>query len=282
VTDVQEELPLEEVAEAEASPTDGGVAEVEAQPEVAEPAPEVQYLDYDQGQDNNVTVKVNGEDQTVPLREALDGYSRTQDYTAKTQAAAEAIRLQEAFQSNPGLTVQILANQAGVSVEEYLGTQQQQEQQPAAEPEPEYEDPLEQALHDERQQRVALQERFEAREADEALGRAVGGLKQQFGANDDQARAVVRQAMDMGLGFEAFPMIYQSMSYQAQQQATAANAATQKATTASKQAAAQAASAVVSSGTGATGTVESQPAEKFNSIRDAANAAFEELESNRR
>jgi hypothetical protein len=282
VTDVQEELPLEEVAEAEASPAEeGGVAEVEAQPEDAEPAPEVQYLDYDQDSDNNVTVKVNGEDQTVPLREALDGYSRTQDYTAKTQAAAEAIRLQEALDSDPGLTVQILAKQAGVSVEKYLGLNQQ-EQQPAAEPQPEYEDPLEQALHDERQQRVALQERFESREADEALGRAVNGLKQQFGANDDQARAVVRQALDMGLGVEAFPMIYQSMSYQAQQQATAANTATQAATTASKQAAAQAATAVVSSGTGATGTVESQPAEKFNSIRDAANAAFDELEGNRR
>jgi len=281
VTDVQEELPLE-AAEAEAQPVDDGAAEVEAQPEVAEPVAEVQYLEYDGDLDNNVTVKVDGEERTVPLREALDGYSRTQDYTAKTTAAADAIRLQEAFQTNPGLTVQVLANQAGVTVQEYLGMQEQAQQSEKVEAEPEFSDPLEQALHEERQQRVALQDRFEAREADEALGRAVGGLKQQFGATDDQSRAVVRQALDMGLGVDAFPMIYQSMSYQAQQQAEAQNTATQETAIASRQAAAKAAQAVVSEGSGAVGTVESQPAEKFNSIRDAANAAFEELEAAQR
>ena len=274
---------METEAIAEASPVDDGEAVVEAeQPEVAEPEPQIDYLDLEGAADKHVTVKVNGEDQSVPLREALDGYSRTQDYTQKTQAAAEAIRLQEAFQRDPGLTVQILANQAGVSVQEYLGMQEQQAAQPQVEATPEYEDPLEQALHVERQERQQLQERFEAREADEQLGRAVHGLKQQFGANDDQTRAVVRQALDMGLGIDAFPMIYQSMSYQAQQQATDATAATATAATAQRQAAAQQAAQVVSSGSGAVGTVDSQPAEKFSSIRDAAMAAFDELEQAQR
>ncbi|MGD9715209.1 MAG: hypothetical protein AB7V46_24610, partial [Thermomicrobiales bacterium] len=36
------------------------------------------------------TVKVDGKDVQVTLKEALEGYSRTQDYTAKTQQIAEA------------------------------------------------------------------------------------------------------------------------------------------------------------------------------------------------
>lgn len=37
----------------------------------------------------SVTVKVNGEDQEVPLSEALNGYTRQADYTRKTQQLAE-------------------------------------------------------------------------------------------------------------------------------------------------------------------------------------------------
>jgi len=78
-----EALP-EEGEEAEAS------EEVEEAPEDDETEPE-----YDEEQDEEeteaqaYTVKINGEEVTVPLDELLNGYSRTQDYTRKTQALAE-------------------------------------------------------------------------------------------------------------------------------------------------------------------------------------------------
>ncbi|WP_324807210.1 hypothetical protein SH584_11465 [Sphingomonas sp. LY29] len=43
-----------------------------------------------------VTVKVNGEERQVPLAEAIAGYSRTEDYKAKTAAVAEERRQLEA------------------------------------------------------------------------------------------------------------------------------------------------------------------------------------------
>lgn len=43
------------------------------------------------------TVKVNGEDREVPLAELLKGYSRTEDYKAKTTAVAEERRALDAY-----------------------------------------------------------------------------------------------------------------------------------------------------------------------------------------
>lgn len=43
--------------------------------------------------DTLVTVKVNGKDEKIPLKEALDGYQRQADYTRKTQEVAELRRL---------------------------------------------------------------------------------------------------------------------------------------------------------------------------------------------
>lgn len=46
-----------------------------------------------------VTVKVNGEERQVPLSEAVAGYSRTEDYKAKTMAVADERRALEAERS---------------------------------------------------------------------------------------------------------------------------------------------------------------------------------------
>ena len=43
---------------------------------------------------------------------------------------------------------------------------------------------------------------------------AVGGLKQEFQIDDDEAKQVVGTALKMGYGPQAFPMIYQAMAYQ--------------------------------------------------------------------
>jgi hypothetical protein len=72
---------------------------------------------------HQVTVKVDGQDVTVPLNEALSGYQRQADYTRKTQALAERQSdldfldsLDTAFANNPQATVAYLADQYGVDL----------------------------------------------------------------------------------------------------------------------------------------------------------------------
>jgi hypothetical protein len=285
--------------EVDASPADGGQAvaettptfnETEAPAELAEP--EYDYLDIDDTlASKHVRIKVDGEELTVPLKEALQGYQRQEAFTRKTQETArlrqeaqEALRLQQAFQTSPGLTVQVLASQAGVTVEEFLGMTPAQQQAAIQDPEPEYTDPLERAIADERQARLALQERIEAREADEYLRARVEGLKQTYQITDEEVREVVGQALQMGVGPEAFPMIYQAQAYQklqaaqqAQQEVTTRTAAEE----AQRQAAAAAAARTVTSGSGATNVTSIPSANGITTPRDAVLAAFESLEAGR-
>ena len=77
----------EEVLEAEASESDAESDEQTEGDEDADEAPQ-------SGQ--TFRVKVDGEEVEVPLEELLKGYSRTADYTRKTQAIAEARKQAEA------------------------------------------------------------------------------------------------------------------------------------------------------------------------------------------
>jgi hypothetical protein len=193
--------------------------------------------------------------------------------------AERAIRLQQAFQTDPGLTVQILAREAGVSVEQFLGMSPAQQQAAIDDANDQYVDPLERQIAEERQARLALEERWAQRDADERLERAVGGLKQQYNATDEQVRSVVQQAMQMQLGVEAFPMIFQAMAYQASQQVTAQQTAGQEAESLRRQEAARRAAAVVGTGSGAANTTTASPAATYGSIREAAAAAIDEVEA---
>ena len=267
---------------------DGGQGEATIDAPDVPAEPEYDYLDDDALTSKYVRAKVDDEEVTVPIREALDGYQRQADYTRKTQELAEmrreaeeALRLQQALNTSPGLTVQVLAQQAGVSVEEFLGMTPSQQKAAIDEPETDYDDPLEKALAEERQARLALQERIESREADEYLREQIGRLQQTYQIGDDEVRAVVGQALEMGVGPEAFPMIYQSMAFQKLQAQTAAQreAATAKeAEEQKRQAAAAAASQVVTSGSGATNVTSAPSANGITSPRDAVLAAFEQLE----
>ena len=259
----------------------------------APPPPEPEYLEIDDAlAAKHVKVKVDGEELSVPLNEALQGYQRQEAFTRKTQEAAQlrqeaenALRLQQALQTSPGMTVQILAQQAGVSVEEFLGMTPAQQQQAVSEPqEDQYVDPLERALNEERQARLALQERVEQREADEYLQQQIQGLKQTYQIDDEQVREVVGQALQMGVGPEAFPMIYQAQAFQklqAQQGAQQDLAAKTQQEEQQRQAAAQAASQVVSAGTGATNVTTAPSANGITSPRDAVLAAFDSLDARR-
>jgi hypothetical protein len=274
----------------EVGPAEAGQTEVSPdQSETPSPPAEPEYLELDDSIANkHVRLKVDGEELSVPLSEALQGYQRQAAFTRHSQELAEqrreaedALRLHQAMQQNPGLTIQILANRANMSVEEYLGLTPQQRADAEAEP-PEYADPLEREIATERQARLALEQRIAQREADEQLGRAVYGLQQSYGLNEEQVRAVVGQTMQMGLGIDFLPMVYQAMAFQAQHSAQAEAAAQQQATEAERQAAAAQAAAVVGSGTGVNGGSRTPANPSYSSYREAIEAAFDEVESRRR
>jgi len=274
----------------DSGPAPSGQVESPDQSTAPQTPAEPDYLDIDDTiGSKHVRVKVDGEEIAVPLSEALQGYQRQAAFTRHSQELAEqrrqhedALRLHEAMQQNPGLTMQVLASRAGMTVEQYLGLTPQQQAAAQAEAEPEFDDPLEREIHVERQARLALEQRLAQREADEYLGRAVQGLQQQYGLNDDQIRAVVGQTMNMGLGIEMLPVVYQAMAFQAQQSAQQETTAQQQAAEAQRQAAAAQAAAVVSNGTGVNGGSPTPAHPSYSSYREAIAAAYDEVEARRR
>lgn len=270
-------------AEADAGPIEATATEAT---EPVTEAPPVEYLDIDDDlATKHVRIKVDGEETSVPLSELTQGYQRQSDYTRKTQELAQqrqeaeaAIQLQRAFQANPGMTVQILAQRSGVSVEQFLGlsNQQQNAVAQAVAAEDDYADPLERALAEERAARLSLEERLNQREANELIARTVDGLRHQFQASDEDIQATIRVAMENDLPPNMLPMIYQSIAFQklaAQQQARTQASQQQTAAEQARQAAAAAAGQVVSAGTGATGTTPDPATDGRMSLSDAIAAA---------
>jgi hypothetical protein len=254
--------------------------------------PEYDYLELDDTLASKyVKVKVDGEEVPVPLSEALQGYQRQEAFTRKTQETARlrqeaetALRLQQALSTSPGLTIQVLAQQAGVSVEEFLGMTPSQQQAAIEDDTDEYQDPLERKLAEQDRMIRQMVERQEAREADEYLRSQVAALKQTYQVGDDEVRDVVGEALRMRVGPEAFPMIYQAMAFQkmqAQQQAQQELAAKQQQDDARRRSAATQAANLVSSGSGATNVTTIPSANGIKTPRDAVLAAFDQLEAQR-
>jgi hypothetical protein len=89
-----------------------------------------QAWDWSEHADQQVAVKVDGQERLVPLRDAVDGYMRQADYTQKTQALSAqqqqlewAATIAKALENDPAQALAILQQQYGVSPE-----QQQQEE----------------------------------------------------------------------------------------------------------------------------------------------------------
>ncbi len=92
VKDTESEGQAEEAPGAEESATDP----IEPDEEAEEATPEAEDGETPTADDPTVKVKVNGEEVEIPLSEALKGYSRTEDYKAKTMALADERRQVEA------------------------------------------------------------------------------------------------------------------------------------------------------------------------------------------
>lgn len=274
----------------EGSPVDDGVAATDGQPTETtayeEPTPR-SYLDPDQHGDAYVKVKVDGRDEEVPLREALQGYSRTADYTRKTQELAEqrqqveyGLALQRALQARPADTIRLLAEQAGIPPPTQSPPVQNWEQPSYDDGDDDaYADPIEKRLNQQQRMLEQLNLQNEQRRADEQLRSTIGGLQQRYQLDQATTREVVGRALQMGMGPQQFEMIYQSIAFERAQAARAQAMTERQQREQQRVSAKEAGSQLVGSGGSANGAGGPNPSASAGqmSISDAFAQAESEL-----
>lgn len=265
----------------EGGPDDGAPAEDGYTDQEPQEAPR-SYLDLDDDVANRyVRVKVDGVDEEVPLREALSGYSRTADYTRKTQELSQqrqeaeyALAVQRALQSSPEETLRLLSRQYGLD-------QPQPQQAPSQSPyevedDDVYISPVEKRLAQVEMQNRQINERWESERAEAHLQQAVGALKDRYQADDAIIREVVGQALQNGQGPESFDMIYKSVAFDRAVNARRAAMEAQAANDRQRQAAGANASQLIGNGQSATRAAAGQPdtSERNLSISEAFEQAW--------
>jgi hypothetical protein len=180
-----EEINIASTIDDETNPIASGQVGEEVEVQAETPEQEQELFDYTEIADKVIKLQVDGEEVVVPVKEALAGYQRQADYTRKTQELSEqrkqvqyASALQEALQSDPAATLQLLNQQYGVA------TQPQEE---------EWLDPAEQQLR-QLEQRIAA---FEQSKAMDELTRTIDTLQSKYGEDFD-ADEVVAKALATG------------------------------------------------------------------------------------
>lgn len=161
-------------------------------PAVAEETTSYDYVDPSAFDGKYVKVKVDGEDISVPFDEAIQGYQRQADYTRKTQELASqreqlgyAQTLQQALESNPQETIDLLTRHYGVATANQMVAQAN-----TSEPQvPEFDDPLEKRIW-ETEQRI---QQYEAERANDQLQSEISRLQSTY--EDFDAQEVVRLAL---------------------------------------------------------------------------------------
>jgi hypothetical protein len=225
---------------------------------------QIELLPVDEFGDKYVTVLVNGEQQHVPLKEALAGYQRQADYTRKTQEISEqrrqiqfATALQEALQNDPKGTLELLGRHYGLA--------EQPEQT---------EDFLDDPVAKRLQEIDSRVRSFEEQKAYEQLERTIQTLQSRYGDNFDP-EAVVAKAL--AVGSSDLEAVYKQMAFdgvweeaQAVRDARSKRLAQEQSVATAKRAA-----AVVDNGTSAASADVS--AAPISSLRDAYEAAKRQL-----
>lgn len=255
-----------EIYDETVDPIDDG--QVEGGDEVVDSFEEIEpeYIDVEGFGDKYVKVVIDGEELEVPLKEAVSGYQRQADYTRKTQQLAEerksvqfAKAIQEALDNDPKATVELLKQHYGI-----------QEQDPFAEDDDLYMDPME-------KQYKQLENRlrsFEEQQALNELERTINGLQQKYGDDFDSDEVVSRA---LALGTTDLEGVYKQMAFDKlyQRQQAERELQARKAQQEQKTVQAKRASGVVAGGSSARGsTSDSQP---ITSLRDAFDAAKKQL-----
>jgi len=163
-------------------------------PAVAEDTTSYEYVDPSAFDGKYVKVKVDGTDIDVPFGEAIQGYQRQADYTRKTQELATqreqlgyAQTLQQALETNPQETIDLLTRHYGVATANQMVADAQNEPQV-----PEFDDPLEKRIW-ETEQRI---QQYEQDRANQQLQGEISRLQSTY--EDFDAQEVVRQALQSG------------------------------------------------------------------------------------
>ena len=257
-----------ETAETEApSAADaGGDTEVEAV-ETAEP----DVLDVNEFGDRMVTVVVDGEEQRVPLKEAVSGYQRQADYTRKTQELAQARALKQLFDADPRKALQTLAIQFDMD----LG-QAGRESRPEPSPSEQSGEPVDPELAYLRSQ----VEELSAWQTEQLMDRTLQGLSQKYGEHYDEQELLIA-AQQAGIQHPSqLEDVFRSMMFDkfyAEATAKQQAAASSKEDDAAREKAVQQMQNIVSSGNGvAPGAPVAEPP-VINSIDDAVAAAKRQL-----
>jgi len=180
-----EEINIASTIDDETNPIASGQVGEEVEVQAETPEQELDLFDYTEIADKVIKLQVDGEEVVIPVKEALAGYQRQADYTRKTQELSEqrkqvqyASALQEALQSDPAATLQLLQQQYGIA------TQPQED---------EWLDPAEQQLR-QLEQRIAA---FEQSKAMDELTRTIDTLQSKYGEDFD-ADEVVAKALATG------------------------------------------------------------------------------------
>jgi len=153
-------------------------------------ATETPSLDVSQYAEYRIPVKLDGEEISVPLSEAIAGYQRQADYTRKTQELAEqrqqlqfAATLQSALERDPSATIDLLARHYGIS---------KAEAQQMVDDEFEDLDPQEKRIR-ELDQRIA---QFEEYQSQQQIEREIAKLQSKY--EDFDVTEVINAAMRIG------------------------------------------------------------------------------------
>lgn len=247
------------------APDSGQAVAAEVGETVSSEAPSYEYVDFDSFGDKYVKVKVDGEELDVPLREAVSGYQRQADYTRKTQELSaqrenlqRAATIAEALERDPMGTLDVLGR--------YYGANQPFANQPQAQPEPEFTDPLERQVW-ELNQKI---QSFEQLQAQQELEREVSRLQNQY--QDFNPVEVITTALQ--LGTDNLEAVYKQMAYdklvrevQTYRQATQITADQTRAIEDAKRQAAFVAGGASANGAG------TEPVGRISSVQDAWLAA---------
>lgn len=231
---------------------------------------ELLFLDIDQFKDQYVKIRVDGEEVTVPLSEAVAGYQRQADYTRKTQSLAQqknelqwAAAIKGALENDPQGTIELLASNFGVRL-------------PASTPKEVEDDPFGSLWSDEPVADPRLSQiearlvAFEQERAQQQLERTIALLSQKYGEDFDPREVV---AAALATGSTDLEATFKQITFdKVMADAKAAKAKAEKVT---QQREAKRSAAVVSGGSAAGGA--GADSSSVTSIADAWRAAKREL-----
>lgn len=230
--------------------------EVAPEPQATTTEAPAEVLDLDAYGNYVVPIKVDGEELTVPVREATQGYMRQSDYTRKTQELADARIIQEALESNPAETLKILSDVYGIEAVAPAEVQQEA---------PEELDPTQRALQEIQEWKAQI----EQAELEASIRTDLGRIEGETGIPGDELLrfALESNITDLDIAASHFMRSREDVYKQHAEAKAKADA--------ERVAAKEQASFIAGGGSPAAGSVSEGPV-KYGNFREAMRAAMQQ------